>query len=140
MADDLFLTEVVLETGADGRAAFRERPVQLDDGTPAVRLSAWRAVAGLRWRVSPVGYASDFHCTEQPQWVFVVAGAIEIELRDGRSRRFGAGGHFLSADTLPPGASFDAARHGHRSRQVGASPLVTVFVRVAAEDPPVPCA
>jgi hypothetical protein len=30
---------------------------------------------------------------------------------------------------LPPGAVFDAAVHGHWSRQVGDSPLVTLFMR-----------
>jgi hypothetical protein len=30
---------------------------------------------------------------------------------------------------LPTGEAFDAARHGHRSRQAGPDPLVTLFVR-----------
>jgi len=30
---------------------------------------------------------------------------------------------------LPDGTSFDARVHGHWSRQVGADPLVTLFVR-----------
>ena len=37
--------------------------------------------------------------------------------------------HFYSADTLPSGADFDPAVHGHWSRQVGAEPLVTLFLK-----------
>ena len=59
----------------------------------------------------------------------VLAGQMEIGLQDGSSRIFGPGQHFFSADTLPAGATFDAAVHGHRSRQVGTEPLQTLFVR-----------
>ena len=54
---------------------------------------------------------------------------MEIGLQDGSSRVFSPGQHFFSADTLPAGARFDAAVHGHCSRQVGPDPLVTAFVR-----------
>jgi hypothetical protein len=54
---------------------------------------------------------------------------MEIGLQDGSSRIFKAGEHFYSIDTLPAGASFDAAVHGHWSRQLGDEPLVTMFVR-----------
>ena len=84
---------------------------------------------GYQLRESPVGFRSDFHCTEYPQWVFILRGQMEIGLQDGSSRIFGPGEHFYSADLLPAGASFDAAVHGHCSRQVGGEPLVTLFLR-----------
>jgi hypothetical protein len=80
-------------------------------------------------RQSPVGFRSSFHCTGSPQWLFVLRGQMEIGLQDGSSRVFGPGDHFYSADTLPEGATFDPAVHGHWSRQVGPEPLVTLFVR-----------
>jgi hypothetical protein len=122
-------TQVVLETGADGRARFVERPIALDQGTPAARLSALMPSGGCQLRESPVGFRSEFHCTAAPQWVFILRGTMEIGLQDGSSRAFGPGDHFFSADTLPAGASFDATLHGHRSRQLGDAPLVTLFVR-----------
>jgi hypothetical protein len=122
--------KVVLFTDADGRARFREEPVDLDQGTPAARLSSILPASGLQLRQSPVGFRSQFHCTDAPQWLFVLRGQMEIGLQDGSSRIFGAGDHFYSADTLPAGATFDAAVHGHRSRQVGDEPLVTAFVKV----------
>ena len=121
-------TQTVLETGADGRARFTTRTIALDAGDPGVRLSALRPAGGYRLRASPVGFASPFHCTASPQWVFVLAGRIEIGLHDGSWRAFGPGEHFYAADTLPPGEVFDPRRHGHRSRQAGAVPLLTLFL------------
>jgi len=121
--------KVVLFTGPDGRAAFREEAVALSEGTPAARLSPLMPAGGLQLRQSPVGFRSTFHCTGTPQWLFVLRGQMEIGLQDGSSRIFGPGEHFYSADTLPEGATFDPSVHGHWSRQVGDEPLVTLFVR-----------
>lgn len=130
MDDVTMFRKVVLFTDTDGRARFREEPVPLVEGTPAARLSPLIPSAGLQLRQSPVGFRSDFHCTTAPQWLFVLQGRMEIGLQDGSTRVFGPGEHFFSADTLPAGATFDPAVHGHRSRQVGDEPLVTAFVRV----------
>ncbi len=121
--------KVILETGPDGRARFREEALPLTEGKPAARLSALMPSGGLQLRMSPVGFRSDFHCTENPQWLFVLSGQMEIGLQDGSSRVFGAGQHFYSADTLPTGALFNPQLHGHWSRQVGPDALVTAFVR-----------
>jgi len=122
-------TRVVLFTDTDGRARFRDEAVPLADGTPQSRLSALMPSGGLQLRESPVGFRSQFHVTTTPQWVFILSGAMEIGLQDGTSRVFGPGEHFYSADVLPEGAHFDAAVHGHWSRQVGSVPLRTLFVR-----------
>ena len=121
--------KVILETGPDGRALFREEALALSEGKPAARLSPLMPSGGLQLRMSPVGFRSNFHCTETPQWLFVLAGQMEIGLQDGSSRVFGPGQHFYSADTLPAGSTFDPQLHGHWSRQVGPEALVTAFVR-----------
>ena len=122
-------TKVILFTDADGRARFREEAVALGEGNPQSMLSTVFASGGYQLRHSPVGFRSTFHCTGNPQWVFILGGQMEIGLQDGSSRVFKPGDHFHSADTLPAGASFDPAVHGHWSRQVGPDPLVTLFVR-----------
>jgi len=124
-------TQCVLFTDADGRARFKEAPIALDQGTPQSLFSAVFASGGYQLRRSPVGFRSSFHCTTHPQWVFILAGQMEIGLQGGVSRVFGPGEHFFSADLLPEGATFDAAVHGHWSRQVGPYPLETLFVRAA---------
>jgi len=121
--------QVVLFTDTCGRARFRDQSIPLSEGTPAARLSPLMVSGGHQLRESPVGFRSEFHCTRAPQWVFVLQGQMEIGLQDGSTRVFGPGQHFHSADTLPEGASFDPALHGHRSRQLGEAPLVTLFVR-----------
>jgi len=123
------LPQVLLETGPDGRARWREQALVLSEGKPAARLSPLQASGGLQWRESPLGFRSEFHCTETPQWVFILGGAMEIGLQDGTSRVFKPGECFYSNDTLPAGARFDARLHGHWSQQVGDAPLVTAFVR-----------
>jgi hypothetical protein len=122
-------TKLVLFTDHEGRARFREEAIGLEEGTPQARLSTLFASGGYQLRRSPVGFRSQFHCTPVPQWVFILAGQMEIGLQDGSSRVFGPGEHFHSADHLPDGASFDPRLHGHWSRQVGNEPLVTLFVR-----------
>src|SRR5205085_9566888 len=118
-----------LYTDGDGRAKFREEHIALDQGTPQATLSRLFPSGGCQLRRSPVGFRSEFHCTGDPQWVFILGGEMEIGLQDGSSRLFRPGEHFFSADVLPEGAAFDAALHGHWSAQRGASPLVTLFVR-----------
>lgn len=122
-------TQVILYTDHDGRARFREQALALNEGKPAARLSPLMPSGGYQLRESPVGFRSDFHCTGEPQWVFILRGVMEIHLQDGSHRAFGPGEHFYSADVLPPGASFDPQLHGHWSRQAGPEPLVTLFVR-----------
>jgi len=121
--------KVVLFTDSDGRARFREARIELTEGTEQARLSPLAASGGYQIRHSPVGFRSSFHCTVTPQWVFILSGEMEILLQDGSSRVFKPGEHFYSADTLPAGATFDPAVHGHWSRQNGSEPLVTLFVR-----------
>ena len=122
-------TQVTLFTDTDGRARFREEALPLSEGTPSSMLSPLQSASGLQLRQSPPGFRSQFHCTGAPQWVFILQGQMEIGLQDGSSRVFKAGQHFYSADHLPEGATFDAAVHGHWSRQLGDEPLVTAFVR-----------
>ena len=122
-------TQVILFTDTDGRARFREQPIALSEGKPAALLSPLMPSGGCQLRRSPMGFRSEFHCTVDPQWVFILRGQMEIGLQDGSARTFGPGQHFFSADTLPAGAAFDAKVHGHWSRQVGPDPLETLFVR-----------
>ena len=129
MSPAMHFTKVILYTAEDGRAQFREEAVPLTEGKPQARLSPLMPSGGLQLRMSPVGFRSEFHCTGDPQWLFVLRGQMEIGLQDGSTRVFGPGDHFFSADTLPAGASFDPQWHGHCSRQLGEQPLVTAFVR-----------
>ncbi|MGZ3237267.1 MAG: hypothetical protein ACXU8A_07820 [Burkholderiaceae bacterium] len=121
--------QTILYTDTDGYAKFREEEIALLEGSPQSMLSKLYPSAGYQLRHSPVGFSSQFHCTTTAQWLVVLSGKMEIGLQDGTTRIFGPGDHFYSADCLPDGAVFDADVHGHCSRQLGDSPLVTMFVR-----------
>ena len=121
--------KVILFTDRDGRARFAGEDITLAEGTPQAALSAVFPCGGYQLRHSPVGFRSDWHCTPKAQWVWVLAGEMEIGLQDGSSRVFKPGDHFYSADTLPVGGVFDPKLHGHWSRQVGTEPLITLFVK-----------
>lgn len=123
-------TKVTLYTDTDGYAKFREEEVPLTEGSPQAALSVVSPASGCQFRQSPVGFRSQFHCTTDEQWLFVLGGEMKIGLQDGSSRNFKAGDHFYSADLLPEGATFDPKVHGHWSCQVGEQPLVTLFVKV----------
>ena len=122
-------TQIILFTDGDGRAKFREETIPLPLGSPQSMLSSLFASGGYQLRHSPVGFRSQFHCTDNPQWVFILSGQMEVGLQGGVSRIFKPGEHFYSADVLPAGATFDPAVHGHWSRQLGGDPLQTLFVR-----------
>ncbi|PIT14739.1 hypothetical protein BGI30_03735 [Snodgrassella alvi] len=122
-------TKVILYTDSDGYARFKEEKIELNEGNEKSQLSPWLNAEGLQLRHSPIGFQSDFHCTDKPQWLFVLQGIMEIGLRDGSTRRFGPGEHFYSADTLPVGTTFDPNVHGHCSRLIGNDPLITAFIR-----------
>ena len=122
-------TKVELYTAGDGRARWREERIALPEGSPQAMLSPVFPSAGYQLRHSPVGFRSQWHCTPKPQWVFILAGEMEIGLQDGSSRVFKPGEHFYSADTLPEGARFDPGIHGHWSAQRGPHALQTLFVK-----------
>lgn len=127
------IIKTTLYTDEHGLARFREEAIDLPEGTDTARLSLEYPARAAQWRQSPPGFQSDWHCTTAPQWTFVLAGKLEIELRDGSSRIFSAGEFFFSNDTLPAGVPFDPKIHGHRSRQVGDEALVTLFVKCLAD-------
>ena len=87
-------TKTILYTAADGRARWRDESIALTEGKPLARLSPLMQSGGYQLRESPVGFRSEFHCTENPQWVFILRGHMEIGLQDGSSRVFAPGEHF----------------------------------------------
>lgn len=122
-------TKVILDRAPDGRSRFREEQLSLSEVKPLLFLSNVFPSGGVQLRVSPPGYAMDVHPTTNPQWMFVLSGAIEIGLPDGTSRVFRAGDHLFSQDTTPAGVPFDPKVHGHWTRQVGDEPIVAAFAR-----------
>jgi hypothetical protein len=129
MTPSTTLTAVVLETGPDGRAHFREELMTLNEVKPQLYLSATLPSSGFQLRQSPPGYQMGGHCTVNPGWTFVLAGALEFALPDGTRRVFNAGDRFYANDTLPDGAIFNPSIHGHSVRELGGEAVVTVMLK-----------
>lgn len=127
--EELFV-KATLYTDNEGYARFRDEKVPLREAGKIGFLSDIFGARGYQLRHSPLGFESGFHCTTEPQWVFILHGIMEIELADGTTRSFKAGESFFSDDRLPIGQEFKEGIHGHRSRQVGDQPLRTLFLKV----------
>jgi quercetin dioxygenase-like cupin family protein len=67
------------------------------------------------------GWDGGWHPAPARQFVFVLAGVIEVEVGDGEERRFAAGAVFLLEDT---------AGRGHRTRVVGADAALLAFAQL----------
>src|SRR5258708_7517898 len=78
-------TKLVLYTERDGRAKWREEAVPLGGGNPQAMLSELFPASGYQLRHSPPGFRSQWHCTPQAQWVFILGGEMEIGLQDKTS-------------------------------------------------------
>ncbi len=82
-------------------------------------------VAGLREAQSLVftlaepGWKGDWHPAPRKQFVFMMGGAIDIEVMDGETRRFVQGDIILLEDTLGK---------GHDTRVVSAGPALFAIV------------
>lgn len=121
--------KIILFTDNDGFAKFKEENIVLSEGNSITALSQGLSMNEFQLRRSQIGFKSKFHCTQEPQWLFVIKGIMEITLQDGTKRQFKAGEHFYSADLLPEGVVFDENKHGHSSAQVGDEVLETIFIR-----------
>lgn len=95
--------QVILFTDTDGRARFREAEIPLSEGSPAARLSALLPATACQLRQSPVGFRSEFHCTGDAQWLFVLQGCMEIGLQDGSWRALGRASISTRPTRCPPG-------------------------------------
>lgn len=65
------------------------------------------------------GHQYDWHNAPQRQWVFTLDGEIEVELRDGTKRRFGAGDVILAEDLTGD---------GHATKVVSSGPWRCAYV------------
>jgi mannose-6-phosphate isomerase-like protein (cupin superfamily) len=109
-----------------GVTHFEDGAIPLDPAGPIGSLSVPVPDARVLFRSTGPDYDYDWHPTPARQFIFMMSGEIEIETGDGEIRRIGAGQTLFLEDTTPP---------GHRTRNVGETPRLSVFVQT---DAPVP--
>lgn len=110
---------VRIYTGDDGQSHFEDLPL------PAQRTQniAIQADANLVFRCPPVDNFVDWHTSPRRQYVFVLAGQMEIGIGDGTVRRFRPGDVVLADDLTG---------RGHTTRSVGGVPCISAAVPVGA--------
>ena len=109
---------VRMYTGDDGQTHFEDLPPPADES----RSVALQAGANLVFRCFPADYFSDWHIAPRRQYIFILAGQMEIGIGDGTSRRFGPGDVVLADDLTG---------QGHTTRSAG-GPRISATVPVAS--------
>ena len=110
---------VRIYTGQDGQTHFEDLPLTADESQNV----ALPAGASLTFRRFPADYFSDWHTAPRRQYIFILAGQMEIGIGDGTTRRFGPGDVVLADDLTG---------RGHTTRTVGGIPRVSATVPVGA--------
>lgn len=115
-----------LVTDADGVSHFVAGEMDMvssDFAPPAAPLDvseAMPASAIIYWR-APSGWDGQMHPSPARQWVYVLAGSLEIEASDGTKRRMDPGDGVLLEDVTG---------EGHTTRIVSDTPAFGMFVQV----------
>jgi hypothetical protein len=110
----------------EGRTHFEEVEEALaavDFAPPAApqHVSAFAPASRVGFLSVPPGWFGDWHPVPCRQFLFYLAGEIEIEVGDGEVRRFGPGNVLLAEDT---------DGRGHTTRAVSAGPVRAAVVQL----------
>ena len=109
---------VRIYTGHDGQTHFEDLPLPAEESHNV----ALQAGANLVFRCFPPDYWSDWHTAPRRQYIFILAGQMEIGIGDGTTRRFGPGDVVLADDHTG---------QGHTTRSLGV-PRISATVAVGA--------
>jgi hypothetical protein len=116
------MTITHLFTGADGKIHVETIDAKLTHQTACGELSDVVPVKGLVCKRTPPSYDYAFHSASVRQYVVILSGRAELELRDGTKIPI-APGHILLAE--------DVTGQGHITRGVGAEDRLSLFVQLA---------
>ena len=107
---------VRIYAGEDGESHFEELELGSDP-----RLTGLQPAKGIEFRTMEAGYFSDWHHAPRRQFVFTLAGEMEIGIGDGSTRRFGPGDVLLAEDL---------SGRGHTIRITSSVPRISVAVPI----------
>jgi quercetin dioxygenase-like cupin family protein len=109
---------VRIYTGDDGQTHFEDLSLPAEESHNV----ALQAGANLVFRRFPADHWSDWHTAPRRQYIFILAGQMEIGIGDGTTRRFGPGDVVLADDLTG---------RGHTTRSLGV-PRISATVPVGA--------
>jgi len=102
------VTYTRLYADSDGESHFKDVEVELqesDFAPPAMPLnmSSFRSANECGFAIAPPGWYGDWHPTPQRQFLFYLAGQVEVGVSDGEVRTFGPGDIVLVEDVTDKG-------------------------------------
>jgi len=107
-----------LYTDATGCSAFEDLSLSLER-SGFERCKSLHAPSEMTINETDPGYQYDWHNAPRKQWVVTLQGEIEVRLRNGTTRRFGAGSILLAEDTTGS---------GHATRVVSSGPWRCLYL------------
>lgn len=110
-------------TGESHFEDVEEKLKPADFAPPAPPLNVSAAIPALQmiFLSAPAGWLGDWHPSPVRQFIFVVAGELELEASDGEVRRFRTGDVAFAADVIGK---------GHCSRAIGDEIFSAVIVQL----------
>lgn len=118
------LRYTLIQTDAEGETHFSDQEMSyrlIDYAPPAPPISVTEAIQAenVSFLSSPLGWYGEWHPAPSRQFIFILTGTLEVEVSDGKVRRFGPGSVILLEDT---------AGRGHTSRVVSDERVCCVAV------------
>ena len=99
-----------LFTNPAGESAFEDVTIELTrvvvetfPGQRSEQFADLRTPSAMRINETDPGHQYDWHNAPKKQWVITLQGEIEVQLRNGTTRRFGAGSILLAEDLTGSG-------------------------------------
>ena len=111
----------------DGESHFKDVEVEFqetDFAPPAMpmNVSPFSSATECGFINTAPGWYGDWHPAPQRQFMFLLAGQVEVGVSDGEVRTFGPGAILLVEDTTGK---------GHVSRVMGSADMLTAVVRLS---------
>ena len=112
-----------LHTNEKGESAFADLEIKLE-GDDVEQCANLRAPTAMLLNETNVGHDYPWHNAPQRQWVITLRGEIEVRLRNGQSRKFGAGSLILADDLYGT---------GHATSVVSSEPWQCIYLPFSGE-------
>jgi quercetin dioxygenase-like cupin family protein len=115
-----------LYSDSDGESHFKDMEIELqetDFAPPALpmNVSSFTPANEVGFIAAPPGWYGEWHPAPQRQFMFLLAGQIEVGVSDGEVRTYGPGDIALLEDT---------SGRGHVTRVVGSDDILIAVVRL----------
>ncbi len=91
-----------LYTDKDNKSAFEDLRISLER-VGVEQFANLCAPSSMILNETDTGHEYDWHNAPKKQWVITLQGEIEVQLRDGTTRRFGPGSILLAEDLTGTG-------------------------------------